>query len=121
MQELDHFYFNQEEPQQGCLLALRNIILKQDELVSESLKWGMPCFSYKNKMFCFLWIDKKTQEPYLLMVEGKRLNHPDLEKGTRERMKIFRVNPEEDLPLETIQLILNQALDLYRNGIIATK
>ena len=121
IQDLDNFYLKQEEPQQACLLALRNIILKQDENIHESLKWQMPCFSFKNKMFCFLWVDKKTQEPYLLMVEGKRLAHAALEAGSRERMKILRVNPHEDLPIDTIELVLNQALDLYRNGIIPTK
>jgi len=23
------------------------------------------CFCYKKKMFCYLWTDKKTDEPYL--------------------------------------------------------
>jgi hypothetical protein len=69
-------------------------------------------------MFCYLWTDKKTDEPYLLLVEGKHLDHPVLEVGDRSRMKIFRINPNHDLPLETIQLVLNKALDLYRNGII---
>lgn len=72
-------------------------------------------------MFCYLWVNKKTDEPYILMVEGKHLDHPELEVGKRSRMKIFRVNPNNDLPLPTIELILNQALDLYRNGTIKTK
>ena len=72
-------------------------------------------------MFCFLWKDKKTQEPYLLMVEGKNLEHPELEAGNRARMKIFRVDPAKDLPMKTIVNILNEALDLYRSGKIKTK
>ena len=121
IEEVDNFYLSQEEPQKGCLLALRSIILAQDENISETWKYGMPCFCYKNKMFCYLWIDKKTTEPYILMVEGKYLNHPELEKGNRSRMKIFRVNPNEDLPIQTIESLLNDALDLYRNGTIPTK
>ncbi len=121
LKETDHFYLNQEEPNKGCLLALRSIILKQDKLISETKKYGMPCFCYKKKMFCYLWTDKKTYEPYILMVEGKHLNHPLLEEGTRSRMKTFKVNPNEDLPIETIGSLLKQALDLYRNGIIKTK
>lgn len=113
-QELDHFYLNQPEPNKSCLLALRSIILRQDEHVTETKKYGMPCFCYKKKMFAYLWTDKKTKEPYILMVEGKLLHHPDLEAGTRARMKIFRVNPNEDLPLETINEILNMALDLIK-------
>lgn len=114
----DSFYLNQPEPNQSCLLALRGIIVGMDEQVTATVKYGMPCFCYRGKMFCYLWTDKKTQEPYLLMVEGQHLHHPLLETGTRARMKILRINPNEDLPLDTIKEILNQALDLYRKGII---
>ncbi len=121
IQQLENYYLNKEEPNKSCLLALREIIREQDEYVNETIKWGMPCFCYKNKMFCYLWTDKKTDEPYLLFVEGKSLEHPKLEEGSRARMKILRVNPETDLPIETITLLLNQALDLYRSGKIKTK
>lgn len=114
----DHYYLNQPEPNQSCLLALRAIILKQDEQVTETVKYGMPCFCYRNKMFAYLWTDKQTTEPYMLFVEGKHLQHPDLETGTRSRMKIYRINPTQDLPLETIELLLQMALDLYRDGVI---
>lgn len=119
--ELDNYYFKKEEPNKSCLLALRDIILKQDDEITETMKWGMPCFCFRKKMFCYLWTDKKTDEPYILMVEGKHLDHPQLEQGSRSRMKIFRVNPNEDLPIDTIEFILNQALDLYRNGKIKVK
>lgn len=76
----------------------------------------MPCFCYKKKMFTYLWTDKKTTEPYILLVEGKLLDHPDLEAGSRARMKVFRVNPNEDLPLETINEILNMALNLIKKS-----
>lgn len=118
VKETDRYYLSKEEPNKSCLLALRSIILKQDENITETQKWGMPCFCYKKKMFCYLWIDKKTDEPYLLLVEGKHLDHPQLETGDRSRMKIFRVNPNEDLQADTIKKLLNDALDLYRNGII---
>lgn len=118
---LSNYYLDKEEPQKSCLLALRSIILKKDENVCETVKYGMPCFCYKKKMFCYLWTDSKTEEPYILMVEGKYLNYPELKQENRSRMKIFKVNPNEDLPIQTIELILNDALDLYRKGIIKTK
>jgi uncharacterized protein YdhG (YjbR/CyaY superfamily) len=121
MREIDNYYLNKEEPHKSCLLALRSIILAQDTNVTETQKWGMPCFCFRKKMFCYLWTDKKTEEPYILFVEGKFLDHSELEAGERSRMKIFRVNPNEDLPLETIEELLNSALDLYRNGTIAIK
>jgi hypothetical protein len=121
VQELHDYYLNKEEPNQSCLLALRSIILKQDKDITETQKWGMPCFCYKNKMFCYLWTDKKTDEPYILMVEGKYLDNPQLEEGDRSRMKIFRVDPNKDLPIKTIESILQKALDLYRKGVIKIK
>ena len=87
------FYLNKFEPNRGCLLSLREIILKQDDNISETTKYGMPCFCYKNKIFCYLWVDKKTEEPYILLVEGRHLQHPKLEVGDRSRMKIYRVDP----------------------------
>lgn len=116
--EIDNFYLNNEEPNRSCLLALRSIILERDPNISETRKYGMPCFRYKKKIFCYLWTDKKTDEPYILMVEGKYLMHPELEKGNRSRMKIFRIKPDEDIPIDKITVILNEALDLYRRGTI---
>jgi len=120
IRETDNYYLNKKEPNKSCLLTLREIILRQDDKISETSKWGMPCFCYKEKIFCYLWTDKKTDEPYLLMVEGKHLKHPELEEGGRSRMKIFRIKPNKDLPIDFIELLLNEALDLYRNGILKT-
>lgn len=117
----DNFYLTKQEPNKSCLLAMRDMILGYDENITETRKYGMPCFCFKNKMFCYLWVDKKSQEPYFLLVEGHLLDHPELEAGTRSRMKIFRINPNKDLPIASIDLIMNQALDLYRTGFIKTK
>jgi len=121
MHDLDGFYLQQEEPYRSCFLALRSIILNSDKHITETRKYGMPCFCYGKKMFCYLWSDKKSNEPYILMVEGKRLQHPKLESGNRARMKILRINPNEDLDLSAINFVLNEALDLYRNGTIKLK
>ena len=115
IKKLENYYLNKAEPNQSCLLALRSIILNQDKDITETQKWGMPCFCYKKKMFCYLWTDKKTNEPYILMVEGKHLNYPELEEGDRKRMKVLRINPNQDLPLKTIETILQKALELYKN------
>lgn len=118
IREIDQYYYQQEEPNRSCLIALRSLILEQDPGVTETKKWGMPCFTYKKKMFCFLWTDKKTSEPYILLVEGKHLDHPLLEKGTRSRMKILRIQANEDIPVRTIRPLLSEALNLYKNGVI---
>jgi Domain of unknown function (DU1801) len=121
IEDIYNFYFSKEEPNKSCFLSLRSIILEQDKHISETRKYGMPCFCYKKKMFCFLWMDKKANEPYILFVEGKHLEHDRLETGMRTRTKIFRINPRHDLPVQTIELLLNEALDLYREGRIKIK
>ena len=50
MSQNEHFYFSKEEPNKGCLLVLRDIVLNQDEHITETTKYGMPCFCYKHKM-----------------------------------------------------------------------
>lgn len=118
LKDFDNYFLAKDEPVKACLLALKAIILSLDKDVSTAWKYRMPFFCYKGKMFCYLWTDKKTKEPYIGVVEGKRLNHPFLEQGERARMKIMRVNSTEDIPLEDIVSVLQEALDLYRNGIV---
>jgi hypothetical protein len=114
MKALDNFYEQQHEPNRGCLLALRSIILKQDEHVTATLKYGMPCFCYMGKMFCFLWVHKKLHQPYILLVEGARFDEPFLIQEKRSRMKIMLFNAEKNIPVKKVEGILKKALDLYR-------
>jgi hypothetical protein len=55
------------------------------------------------------------------MVEGKRLDHPDLIIEKRARMKIMAFDPNKDLPIRTIKMILKQAINLYKSGEIKIK
>lgn len=113
MSESESYYLSKDEPTRSCLLELRSIILAQDNKIIETRKYGMPCFCFGKKIFCYLWTDKKTDEPYILMVEGNRLNHQQLEAGTRSRMKILRVNPEKDLDIGLINEVLSEGISLY--------
>jgi len=121
MTALDNFYLQQDEPVKSCLLALRQIILQQDLYVTNAWKYGMPFFCYKGKMFCYLWVHKKNGQPYLGMVEGKRLDHPGLIIEKRARMKIMLFDPGKDLPIKTIESILQQAIGLCKTGVIKIK
>ena len=121
MKELDNFYLKQDEPVKGCLLALKQIILSQDKEVSNTWKYGMPFFCYKGKMFCYLWYHKKHKQPYIGIVEGSHFDEPFLIQEKRSRMKIMLLDPNEDLPLQTIDNILKKALNLYRIGVIKVK
>ncbi|WP_373514515.1 DUF1801 domain-containing protein [Persicitalea sp.] len=114
MKELDNYFMQQEEPVRGCFLALHEIILAQDENLATAWKWQMPVFYYKKKMFCYLFFHKKYKLPYLALVEGRQLDHPALLAENRTRIKIMLIDPTKDLPMETIEEVLQQALALYR-------
>lgn len=119
--DLDNFYLKKDEPIKGCLLALKEIIISQDKEITSEWKYGMPFFCYKGKMFCYLWVHKKELKPYIGIVEGGRVTHPDLITEKRSRMKIMLFNPNKDLPIKTIKLILKQTLELYKTGEVPIK
>lgn len=114
MKPVDHFYLQQTEPTKGTMLALREIIMRQDENITHELKYGMPFFCYKGKMFCYLWFHKKHQKPYIGMVEGGLFDEPFMIQEKRSRMKILLLDPNEDLPLEIIENVAQKALQFYK-------
>ncbi len=115
------FFFQQDELVKSTFLVLENIILRQDKDVTSALKYGMPFFYYKGKMFCYLWFHKKYKQPYIGIVEGNRFDEPVLIQEKRSRIKIMLFDPNEDLPLETIESILQKAINFYKTGEIKIK
>jgi hypothetical protein len=108
--DLDNYYLSQSEPAKSCLLALRQIILEQNESITEAWKYRMPFFCYKNKMFCYLWIYKTTGQPYLGIVDGKKIRHPKLVIEKRSRMAVLYIDVEKDLPIKAIREIIKIAM-----------
>ena len=111
--QLENFCLTAEEPNRSCFEALRELILEFDKDISEAWKFRMPFFVFRGKMFCYFWIDKKTGGPYIGIVEGAKIDHPRLVQGDRARMKILRVNPSEDSPVEAIEEILTLPMKFY--------
>ena len=114
LRPIDHYFLHKEEPIKSCLAFLRGHILKQDPDITEAWRYGMPFYYYKGKMFCYLWIHKKFLQPYLGIVDGNRIQHPDLLQEKRAKMRILLLDPHKDLPLRKINAILKAALDLYK-------
>ncbi|WP_221390797.1 DUF1801 domain-containing protein [Dyadobacter sp. NIV53] len=117
MKEIDNYFLQKEEPVRSCLAALRYLILHQHSHVREVWTYKMPFYYFKKengteKRICYLWINKKTNEPYIGIVDGKDVIHPDLVAEKRSRMKIMPIDPKKDLPVEKIKEILRQAMNL---------
>lgn len=107
-----NFYLKHSENINACLLALRHIILQANTEMSETKKYGMPCFIFKNKPLCYLWTDKTSDEPYILFVDGQLLSHPALESGGRKRMKILKINPKLDIDVSVISELLKCSIQI---------
>jgi hypothetical protein len=109
---LDSYYLKQEEPVKSCLQFLRAHILKSDSDITEAWKYGMPFFCYHGKMICYLWVHKQLLQPYLGVVDGKLIEHPDLIIEKRARMKILLIDPDKNIPLKKLNVILKQMIAL---------
>ena len=116
MKPVDSFYNNLEEPAKGIFLAMKEIILAQDPAITNELKYGMPFFCYRGKMFCYLWSHKKHAMPYLGLVEGRHFDEAFLLQEKRSRMKILLLDTKKDLPVKRIRALLTKALSLYTSG-----
>lgn len=113
LNSIDNYFFSKEEPAKSCLLFLRSRILGYDKNITETWKYGMPFYCYKGKMFCYLWTHKKFLQPYIGIVEGQRINHPELIQEKRARMKILLVDASQDIPVKKIDAIFKEVLKLY--------
>jgi len=59
-------------------------------------------------------VHKQYRQPYIGIVEGKLIDHPDLIVEKRARMKILLLDAGKDLPMKKIGVILQAMLTLYR-------
>jgi len=114
MRPIDNYFLQKEEPIKSCLQFLRMHILKQNEAITEAWKYGMPFYCYHGKMFCYLWVHKTLHKPYLGLVDGHRIDHPDLLQEKRARMKIFLIDPTKDIPMKKLNALLKLAIDLRK-------
>lgn len=121
LSQLENFYEQQEDALRSFMLAMRALILSQDAAITNELKYGMPFFNYKGKMFCYLWFHKKYRQPYIGFVEGWRFEAPFLIQEKRSRMKIWLLDMHEDLPIEQVTQLLQKALNFYKSGVIPVK
>jgi len=113
LRQIDAYFLQKKEPVKSCLLFLRSHILKQSPHITEDWKYGMPFYCINGKMFCYLWVHKKYHQPYIGIVEGQKIHHPELLTEKRARMKILLIDAEQDIPLAKINAILKETLALY--------
>ena len=113
LRPIDNYFLQKEEPVKSCLQFLREHILQFDSNITEGWSYGMPFYYYHGNRFCYLWVHKKLLQPYIGIVDGAGIDHPDLLQEKRARMKILLVDAGRDVPVRKIDLILRKTLRLY--------
>jgi hypothetical protein len=108
---LDNYYLKQPEPMQGCLLALKDIILGLDKNITHQRRFQIPFFYYKDKKLSYLWVTKKKLQ--MGFIEDKNI-HPKKE-GLRLKDKYtsILIDPHADLPIDLIIKELKARIALY--------
>lgn len=112
MQQLYDYYMTLPEPTKSCFLAIRDHILAYDAHITETWKYQSPFFCYRDKIMGYLWINRKTQQPYLGVVNGKLIDHPQLRSEGRKRVKVLSLDPAGELPLDVIDFVLQRSITL---------
>ncbi len=112
VREIDNYFLQQPEPTRSYLLTLREYILAFDADISEAWRYRMPFYCYKGKRFCYLWVHKKYGQPYLGLVDGKKIDNPKLLSEKRARMKILLFDARKNVPVKTLYSLLRAAIKL---------
>lgn len=109
--ELDNYYLKHPEPIQGCLLALKSIILGVNKEISHERIYQIPFFCYKGKKLCFLWVNRKKL--LLGFVEDKSLFPKIPGVRSKDQFSTMIIDPNADLPLEIILKNLQDGIAKY--------
>ena len=113
------FYFNKAEKWQKELEKLRSIVL--DCLLTEDLKWGVPCYTYQKSNIVLIHVFKEYCA--LLFIKGALLNDANgiliqqTENVQAARQIRFR-GLQELVEMEaTLKAYVYEAIDIEKNGL----
>ena len=111
--EIESFFQKQEEPNKSTFLFLKDYIKNYHPDIELYFKWKLPYLYLKKKPLCYIWKDKKTEQPYLGFSRGSKIEHPALVTGDRTAIKILPVPNNQDIDIHTISEILDLLIPLY--------
>ena len=114
MKNLEDYYLKHPEPIQGCLLALKHIIMGIDKEITHTRIFQIPFFLYKNWRFAFLYVHNKkimfsTVIDHRLQPQAKGNRRKDSMSNT------LLLDPKEDLPIDAISESLKEHIKFYNN------
>lgn len=112
--ELENYYLKHSEPIQGCLLALKSIILSVNKDVSHRRAYQIPFFYYKEKKLAFLWVNRK--QLLFGIVTDSSMFEPREGARRRNQYETIPIDLNEDIPVKEITELLLRQIKLYDNA-----
>lgn len=112
--QLEQYYLSKPEPYQGCLLALRHIIVNARPGIVHERKFQIPFFTYKGKKLGYLWLNRKKLMLGFCLDKSLQEVVPGVKP--KDRYESFQVDPNADLPVELILQKLHYYLKRIDEG-----
>lgn len=113
MKEIDLYFEALSEANYAYLLTVREFIKNYHDDISEEWKYSVPFFYFRKKPFCYLYKDKKTDQPYIGIPRANKIEHVALIKGDRKKMKILPLDNQTEIPYDLITEIFELLIPLY--------
>lgn len=111
---LEDYYLRHPEPFQGCLLALKHLILNLDNRITHERKYQIPFFCFEGKKLAFLWLNRKKL--MLGFVTDKSIIPPTTGIKHKDRLEMMQIDPNADLPVELIVAKLMEQIRMYETA-----
>lgn len=111
---LESYYMAKPEPYQGCLLALKDIILRANTDICHERKFQIPFFTYKGKKLGYLWLNGRRL--MLGFCLDKSLQEATDGMKPKDKYESMRIDPNADLPIDIILQKLAHYLALIDKG-----
>jgi hypothetical protein len=112
--QLEQYYLSKPEPYQGCLLALRHIIVNARSGIVHERKFQIPFFTYKGKKLGYLWLYRKKLMLGFCLDKSLQEVVPGIKP--KDQYESFQVDPNADLPVELILQKLHYYLKRIDEG-----
>ncbi len=101
--EVDAWFEGYDNPMKPVVMAIRELILRSDSRVEETIKWQAPTFVYKGNMASFF--PKAKRHATLMFHKGADIpgKHPNL-VGDGKEARSFKVESLDDLEKKKTEL-----------------
>ncbi len=103
----------QDSQVRPLLHHLRLLILSVSDEVQESVKWSLPFFNYRGKIWCYLSPIKKTGSVDVSFLNGTKIAYrfPVLRTEDRKRVASYRIESLEELDENELLTLIEASIE----------